>query len=140
MRGSPHGSKSGVRISGAGETNRRGGVDCTDMSIRMSKAWQPFDAEHVARLPGQLGVYELADSSGETVRIGFAGGRAAFGLRSELEHQMASHPAGFRFRVEVNMQYTTRHRELLMAYHADHGKLPRENAGEHVPLGRLSPS
>lgn len=109
------------------------------MSIRLTKAWQPLDSEHVARLSGQLGVYELADSSGETVRIGFAGGRSAFGLRSELEHQLTSHPTGFRFRVEVNMQYTTRHRELLMAYRADHGTLPVENTGDSVPLGRLSP-
>ena len=106
----------------------------------MSKTWQPLDVAHVARLSGQLGVYELADGSGEMVRIGFAGGRAAFGLRSELEQQLVSHPAGYRFRVEVNMQYTTRHRELLMAYQADNGKLPAENAGDHVPLGRLSPS
>ena len=75
----------------------------------MTKAWQPLDAEHVARLSGQLGVYELADASGNTVRIGFAGGRSAFGLRSELERQLAAHPEGFRFRVEVNMQYTTQY-------------------------------
>lgn len=109
------------------------------MSIRLTKAWQPLDAEHVACLPGQLGVYELADGSGNTVRIGFAGGRSAFGLRSELERQLAAHPAGFRFRVEVNMQYTTRHRELLMAYRADHGRVPVENASDRTPLGQLSP-
>ena len=105
----------------------------------MTKAWQPLDAEHIAKLSGQLGVYEIADASANTVRIGFAGGRSPFGLRSELERQLAAHPSGFRFRVEVNMQYTTRHRELLMAYRADHGQLPAENAGDHIPLGRLSP-
>jgi hypothetical protein len=111
------------------------------MAIRMTKPWRPLDEANVKALPGQLGVYELADDDGKVVAIAFAGGRSLFGLRGELEKVLAAPPSdATRFRCEVNMQYQTRYRELLMAYHADHGHLPSGNQDDPpINLGRLSP-
>lgn len=105
------------------------------MSIRLDKPWQPLEAEQVARLRGQLGVYQLADADGEIVFIGYAGGRSRFGLRGELESQLGRAEC---FRVEVNMSYLTRYRELLMVFEADHGRLPARNT-RPPRLGRLHP-
>ena len=109
------------------------------MAIRLEKDWIPLTEEAVARLPGQLGVYQIADDAGQVVFIGCAGGRSLFGLRSELEAELERRGSGSaRFRYEVNMQYSSRYRELLMVHHADHGRLPEDN--EAPPgLGRLSP-
>ncbi len=109
------------------------------MQIRLTKAWRELDAENVRALPGQIGVFELANEAGEVVLIGMAGGREFFGLRSALERQLAAKPAGAaKFRYEVNMQYQTRYRELLMAHVADHGALPAaNNPDEARSLGRI---
>ncbi len=40
-------------------------------------------AEEIARLPGQLGIYQIADAKGAIVFIGQAGARSTFGLRSD---------------------------------------------------------
>jgi hypothetical protein len=111
------------------------------MALRMTKPWIDFTAATVKALPGQLGVYQLADAAERIVYIGFAGGRSLFGLRSELQHALQRRAAGVvRFRYEVNQQYTTRHRELLMLHVADHGALPEMNqADPPARLGRLSP-
>jgi hypothetical protein len=111
------------------------------MAIRLEKPWIELTPEAVKALPGQLGVYQLADADGRVVYIGFAGGRSLFGLRSELERALQERPGGAaRFRCEVNQQYTSRHRELLMLHVADHGGLPEVNAADPPPrLGRLSP-
>ena len=111
------------------------------MAIRMTKPWTPLTAENVAKLPGQLGVYQLADAEGIVVYIGFGGGRALFGIRSELQRDLAEKIAGAsQFRVEINQQYTTRYQELLMVHVADHGDVPAGNKGRPLPkLGRLSP-
>jgi hypothetical protein len=111
------------------------------MSIRMEKPWIELTPEAVKALPGQLGVYQLADAAGLVVYIGFAGGRSLFGLRSELERALRDRPAGAtRFLIEVNQQYTTRQLELLMLHVADHGSLPMANASDPpVRLGRMSP-
>ena len=109
------------------------------MPIRLTKPWRTLEAGEVARLPGQLGVYQVADPAGEVLRIGVAGGRSRFGLRGELDAELASRGPGFRFRVEVNVQYHTRFLELLMLHRADHGAFPPEN--EAPPgLGRLHPA
>jgi hypothetical protein len=111
------------------------------MRLRLDKAWQPLTAETAARLPGQLGVYQVADASGAILFIGHAGARSPFGLRSELQREFAERGAGCQFRVEVNQQYRTRWLELLMVHQADHGSLPVDNAKNPPPnLGRLSPS
>lgn len=108
--------------------------------LRLEKPWRPLTAEQIARLPGQLGVYQIADASGSILCIGQAGARAPFGLRSELQREFAERGPGHQFRVEVNQQYRTRWFELLMVYQADHGALPPDNAKNPPPLGRLSPS
>jgi hypothetical protein len=109
------------------------------MQVRLTKPWTPLTPEAVARLPGQLGVYEIAEASGQVLFIGVAGGHSHFGLRGELERELERRGAGLRFRIEVNMQYLSRYRELLMVHRADHGCLPAEN--EPAPgLGRLSPA
>lgn len=112
------------------------------MAIRMTKPWIELTPTHVAKLSGQLGVYQLADAMGEVVYIGFAGGRSLFGLRGEVEKALKETRAGAtQFRVEVNQQYTTRYQELLMVHVADHGEVPAGNRGQPLPrLGRLSPS
>jgi hypothetical protein len=110
------------------------------MRLRPDKPWIDLTAETATRLPGQLGVYQIADAGGEIVHIGFAGGRSRFGLRSELQREASTRGPGHKFRVEVNMQYTTRYQELLMLHQADTGALPRDNAANPpARLGRLSP-
>lgn len=106
------------------------------MPIRLDKPWLPLDA--VAGLPGQLGVFELADAAGRVQYIGCAGGRSRFGLRSEVPAAAERIPEACRFRVEVTMAYRTRHQELLMAHQADEGTLPPHNESQ-PRLGRLSP-
>ena len=104
------------------------------MPIHLDKPWLPLDA--AADLPGQLGVFELADEAGRVQYIGCAGGRSRFGLRSEVSAAAQRIPqARHVFRVEVTTAYLTRHRELLMAHQADQGALPPHN--EPMPrLGR----
>jgi hypothetical protein len=109
------------------------------MAIRLSKPWKDLNAENIGRLPGQLGVYEIADASGTVIRTGYAGGRSLFGLRGELERELRERPEpGLLFRVEVNQQYMTRYKELLMAHVADHGRLPSGNSDDVTRLGRIS--
>jgi hypothetical protein len=108
--------------------------------LRLDKPWRPLVSDQVDRLPGQLGVYQIADASGAIVFIGQAGARSPFGLRSELQREARERGAGHQFRVEVNMQYRTRWFELLMVHKADHGILPPDNAKNPPPLGRLDPA
>ena len=108
--------------------------------LRLDKPWRPLTADEIARLPGQLGVYQVADATGAILYIGQAGARAPFGLRSELQREQQERGDGCQFRVEVNQQYRTRWFELLMMHQADHGSLPPDNAKNPPPLGRLSPN
>lgn len=108
--------------------------------LRLDKPWRPLTAEEIARLPGQLGVYQVADAAGVLLFIGQAGARAPFGMRSELQRELAERGPGHQFRIEVNQQYRTRWFELLMVHQADHGRLPPDNAKNPPPLGRLSPN
>ncbi|MGI8926577.1 MAG: DUF7508 domain-containing protein [Tepidiformaceae bacterium] len=107
------------------------------MGPRITKPWLPLTADAVGRLPGQLGVYELADDQGRVLYVGYAGGRSLFGFRSEIAKHLGG--AATRFRYEVNMQYQSRYRELLMRHAADNGDLPEMNrASRPAHLGRLS--
>jgi hypothetical protein len=109
------------------------------MGVRLEKPWRDLTADNVARLAGELGVYQLGDAEGRVTRIGYAGGRTLFGLRGELEAALKAGEAA-RFRTEVTSQYLSRYEELLMIHKADHGALPRGNAGEaRRRIGRLSP-
>ena len=115
------------------------------MAVRMTKPWRVLDDTGVARLTGQLGVYQLAGVDERIVFIGMAGGRSLFGLRGELERELEARDPGrlgsVRFRVEVTMSYLTRCQELLMVHEADHGVLPSENReGLPFTLGRLHPA
>ena len=111
------------------------------LRLRLDKPWKPLTAEEAGRLPGQLGVYQIADAESRILFIGEAGARSPFGLRSELQRELAERGAGCQFRVEVNQQYRTRWFELLMVHQADHGSLPTDNAKNPPPaLGRLSPN
>lgn len=110
------------------------------MSVRMKKAWLELTLDNVAALGGELGVYELANEQEQILRIGFAGGRSLFGLRSELSKALEEY-CGSRtfFRVEVHCQYMSRYEELLMVHLADHEALPLGNASEQMrKIGRLS--
>ncbi len=111
------------------------------MSIRLDNPWLKLNEQNVQALGGNLGVYAIRDDGGTIVRIGFAGGRSLFGLRSSLAEELARRPDdGFEFTIEINMQYTSRYAELLMVYAADHGELPVDNRDDAPPrLGRLSP-
>jgi hypothetical protein len=109
------------------------------MGVRLEKPWRDLTAANVAGLAAELGVYQLADAEGRIVRIGYAGGRTLFGLRSELEAVLAAGEAA-RFRTEVTAQYLSRYEELLMVHQADHGALPPGNdVDARRRLGRLSP-
>ena len=114
----------------------------------LNKPWQPWQAgrEHERRLSNTLGVYEIADETGAVLYIGFAGGRSLFGIKGELKRHFEGQAnavtaaRGRQFRYEVNMQYTTRFRDLLQRFQEDHGRLPpgNEEPGEFVPrLGRF---
>jgi hypothetical protein len=109
------------------------------MGVRLEKPWRDLDAANVAALAGELGVYQLGDAEGRILRIGYAGGRTLFGLRSELQAALAAGEAA-KFRTEVNAQYLSRFEELLMVHKADFGALPPGNAADaRRRLGRLSP-
>lgn len=109
------------------------------MAVRLEKPWTPLTPEHVANVAGHLGVYQLADASGDIVYIGMAGGRAPFGLKGLLQAALDAPPAqATQFRYEVTMAYHTRYLELLQAYRHDYGCLPRGNADiDERSLGRL---
>jgi hypothetical protein len=109
------------------------------MGVRLEKPWRDLTAANVAGLAAELGVYQLGDAEGGVLRIGYAGGRTLFGLRSELETALAAGKAA-KFRTEVTAQYLSRYEELLMVHKADFGELPAGNAADaRRGLGRLSP-
>lgn len=109
--------------------------------IRLEKPWKELTKETVARLGAELGVYQIGDEMGSVIKIGYAGGRSLFGLRSELMTVLAGHEGrALRFRTEVTSQYLSRFEELLMIHKADNGELPPENISERRrKIGRLSP-
>ena len=108
------------------------------MQIRCTKPWLTIDAAALDALPGQLGIFELADASGQVIYIGRADARSPFGLRSEVGQRVKAVSEAKSFRYEVTTAYHTRHLELLMVHQADHAALPKYN--EPMPtLGRLSP-
>jgi hypothetical protein len=107
----------------------------------MSKPFLALAPGTITSLPGQLGVYQLADDDLRVVYIGFAGGNSLFGLRGELQRALEDpQNSASHFRCEVTQQYASRYLELLMLHVADHGSLPPGNRASPPPgLGRLSP-
>jgi hypothetical protein len=109
------------------------------VGVRLEKPWRALTAQNVADLGAELGVYQLADAEGRVLRIGYAGGRTLFGLRSELAAALAAGEAA-KFRTEVTAGYMSRYDELLMVHKADFGEPPPGNAAEAGRrLGRLTP-
>lgn len=100
------------------------------MKLVLDKPWIDLTEATALRLPGQLGVYQLADAGGAILRIGFAGGKELFGLRSALQRELSLHPPGTRFRYEVNTQYQSRWRELLMLHKREFGDVPPGNEAD----------
>ena len=110
------------------------------MQLRLNKPWEELTPDAVSHATAALGVFQIADPEGRVVYIGYAGGKAPFGLRGRLGEELKRRGAGHRFRLEVNMQYLTRWQELLMLHQADHGALPPGNAEDRPRrLGRLGP-
>ena len=107
------------------------------MAVRLTKPWLPR-SEALAQLRGHLGVFELADAEQNVVYIGFAGGKSPYGMKGEVAAALERFAKAQYVRVEINTAYRTRHRELLMAYIADHDRWPEFN--EAFKLGRLSPA
>ena len=109
--------------------------------VQLTKPWIDLAPEAIAALPAQLGVYQIGDAEGAVVRIGYAGGREPFGMRSALETELAAGTGGpgARFRHELTSGYLTRWEELLMLHQAEHGHLPPGNADRLTPVGRLRP-
>ena len=102
------------------------------MPLRITKPFLQYSGQEVAKLPGHMGVFELANDKGEIIFIGF-------GLRGELG-KLLRHSSATQFRYEITTAYLTRYQELLMVFMADHGRLPADNEGRPLPrLGRLSP-
>ena len=65
--------------------------------MRIKKPWTAWDdALDYRRLPGAMGVYELADADHRTLYIGKAGGRSPFGLRGGAQYM----PLGDGLRLE----------------------------------------
>lgn len=106
--------------------------------LALSKPWIELAAEAVWAVPAQLGVYQIGDDDGAVTRIGYAGGREPFGLRSALDAEREA-GTGTRFRYETTHGYLTRWEELLMLHRALHGRLPPGNADRLHPVGRLRP-
>ena len=111
-----------------------------NMGMRMMKPVAELTEATIDALPAQLGVYEIVDLTGATIKIGYAGGRETFGMRTALHRELTDDVAGgLGFRHEFTHGYLTRWQELLMLYKADHGALPSGNADHLGTLGRLSP-
>jgi hypothetical protein len=111
----------------------------------IDKPWLLYDDLVPKQLPGTVGVYELGDSNGEVIFVGYAGGRSHFGIRGALvDHrsQAETNPAILarvdRFRYEVTTNYLIRHLELLSRFQEDHQKLPEANEPSRASLPPLS--
>lgn len=104
--------------------------------IRLAKPWLELTAAAIDELPAQLGVYQIADAEGIVTKIGYAGGRETFGIRTALERELQA--GGQQFRAELTHGYLTRWEELLMIHQHDHGELPPGNTPHVQKVGRLS--
>ena len=109
------------------------------MAVLLTKPWTTIDAAALDAVPGQLGVYELADADHRVLFVGRADARSLFGLKGEIARDVRAVPEARAFRYEVTSAYHTRHLELLMA-HASGAGLPPVNVARGLPaLGRLRP-
>lgn len=81
-----------------------------------------FDHDHVARVPGTEGVYQLLDAEKAVLRIA-----GTADLRQGLEEQLRSNPKARYFAYEEASMYTQRESELLQQFLQGHGSLPPGN-------------
>ena len=110
------------------------------MGIRLEKPWEHLNSEAIAALPGQLGVYQVADEEGNVLSVGYAGAKHLFGIRSALEEELSLHKDTAKFfRCEFTSNYRSRWDELLMLHLHDNGELPPHQRDEESRAGRLSP-
>jgi hypothetical protein len=107
--------------------------------LAMSSPWVRLTADAIAAVPAQLGVFQIADKDHTIIRIGYAGGREPFGMRSALDAALDQAPTSETyFRVELTHSYLTRWEELLMVHNAMHGQLPDGNRDHPHRLGVLT--
>lgn len=111
----------------------------------INKPWLRYAELRPRDLPGTVGVYELGTEEGETLYIGYAGGRSLFGLRGEIgahfsdgELNPALQGRLSLVRYEVTTNYLVRHVELLSRYREDAGRLPAGNEASREPLPPLA--
>ena len=97
------------------------------MALRIRRNWQVLEAAIVQAVPAQVGVYELSDADGRVLIVGYAGGRSLFGLRGELQRELAARGPGHSFRWEATSTYLSRLDELLMLHLGENGALPPDN-------------
>ena len=103
-----------------------------------AKPARELSPSSIADLPAQLGVYEILDDDGRVLKIGYAGGREPFGMRSALAAELDHVRDAVSFRHEFTHGYLTRWQELLMEHRRDRGSLPPGNHADAEGLGRLS--
>ena len=107
------------------------------MSVRFDKPWQNKN-EALARLKGQMGVFQLGDDAGEVLFMSFAGGHSLHGLKGEVAAALERHPQATCVRYEVTTAYVSRFREAMMAHIATYGvPAPTDKS---LTLGRISPA
>lgn len=107
--------------------------------LAIRSPWVEISEATVSALHANPGVYEIGDASGRTLLIGYAGGKSLFGLRGEVARYIGNNQA-VMFRVEQNMQYISRWKELLMVFRGQQGSLPVLNpADDGFGLGHLGP-
>lgn len=107
------------------------------MGLRLTKPWLSNE-QALAKVRGQMGVYQLADADGEVIFMSYAGGRSLGGLRGEITRSLAEQAHACQVRYEITTSYLSRYKELLMLHQAEHGVLPTHDP--KVRLGRLSPA
>ena len=107
------------------------------MGLRLDKPW--LSSEQVlAKVRGQMGVYQFANEAGEVVYVSYAGGRSLGGLRGEISRSLTEQSDATQVRYEITTSYLSRYKELLMLHQADYGGLPTHHPS--IRLGRLSPA
>ena len=79
------------------------------MGIRLEKNWEILDSARIKALPGQLGVYQIADEDEQIISVGYAGAKEPFGIRSALEREILLHGnVATQFRYEFTSNYQSK--------------------------------
>jgi len=85
--------------------------------------WASLEQATLLMVPSRPGVFQLADASGQVVRIS-----GCADLREGLHQTLvASESAALWFRYEMAPLYTERETELLALFAQEHGHLPSQN-------------